>query len=161
MPEALSTLVLKETTMDMNQFILDGNLTRAPEVRYTTSGMPVCTFTVASHTVYGSGDDRREETAFIPVTTYGKLAETSYRNLRKGAAVTVMGRLGSWFNGESRKGGFNFNADQVIFRNLRRGVTQEDAAAIGAAGPQQATVQASPHGSWIEEFDTASKPLAH
>ena len=147
--------------MEINQFILDGNLTRAPEIRYTTSGMPVCTFTVASHTVYGSGDDRREETAFIPVTTFGKLAETSYRNLRKGAAVTVMGRLGSWFNGESRKGGFTFNADQVIFRNLRKGATQEEATTTTLqAQASQAAEPAGPHGSWIEEFEAGSQPLA-
>ena len=149
--------------MELNQFILDGNLTRAPEVRYTTSGMPVCTFTIASHTVYGSGDDRREETAFIPITTLGKLAETSYRNLRKGAAVTVRGRLGSWFNGESRKGGFTFTADDVIFRNLRKGAAQDEAATT-AAVPQTQTSQAAeadgPHGSWIEEFEQASQPLA-
>lgn len=147
--------------MEINQFILDGNLTRAPEVRYTTSGMPVCTFTVASHTVYGSGDDRREETAFIPVTTIGKLAETSYRNLRKGAAVTVMGRLGSWFNGESRKGGFTFNADQVIFRNLRKGAAQDEAAATGTA-PQslQGTDGGVSDQRWVQEFEAHSQPLA-
>ena len=149
--------------MDINQFILDGNLTRAPEARYTTSGMPVCTFTVASHTVYGSGDDRREETAFIPVTTFGKLAETSYRNLRKGAAVTVMGRLGSWFNAESRKSGFSFNADQVIFRSLRRGAAQDGNATTGPATQTQAP-QASgdgvPDRRWVQEFEDASQPLA-
>ena len=148
--------------MEINQFILDGNLTRAPEVRYTTSGMPVCTFTIASHTVYGSGDDRREETAFIPITTFGKLAETSYRNLRKGAAVTVMGRLGSWFNGESRKGGFNFNADQVIFRNLRRGAAQDAAGTTGAdqaQAPQDAGDGVADQ-RWVQEFEAASQSLA-
>ena len=149
--------------MEINQFILDGNLTRAPEVRYTTSGMPVCTFTVASHTVYGCGDDRREETAFIPVTTIGNLAETSYRNLRKGAAVTVMGRLGSWFNGESRKGGFTFNADQVIFRNLRKGAAQ-DAVATTAAVPQTPASHGAEDGvpdqRWVQEFEANSQPLA-
>ena len=146
--------------MEINQFILDGNLTRAPEIHYTTSGMPVCTFTVASHTVYGSGDDRREETAFIPVSTFGKLAETSYRNLRKGAAVTVTGRLGSWFNGESRKGGFTFNADQVIFRNLRKGASQDEAATAGSQDQApQAAEPAGPHGSWIAEYE-AALPLA-
>ena len=150
--------------MEINQFILDGNLTRAPEVRYTTSGMPVCTFTVASHTVYGSGDDRREETAFIPITTIGKLAETSYRNLRKGAAVTVMGRLGSWFNGESRKGGFTFNADQVIFRNLRKVAPQDEPATTGADPQTQARQGAQdgvPDQRWVQEFEAASQPLAH
>jgi single-strand DNA-binding protein len=150
--------------MEINQFILDGNLTRAPEVRYTTSGMPVCTFTVASHTVYGSGDDRREETAFIPITTIGKLAETSYRNLRKGAAVTVMGRLGSWFNGESRKGGFTFNADQVIFRNLRKVAPQDEPATTGAVPQTQARQGAEdgvPDQRWVQEFEAASQPLAH
>ena len=149
--------------MEINQFILDGNLTRAPEVRYTTSGMPVCTFTVASHTVYGSGDDRREETSFIPVTTLGKLAETSYRNLRKGAAVTVMGRLGSWFNGESRKGGFTFNADQVILRNLRKGTALEEPETTDAASQTQARQGAQdgvPDQRWVQEFEAASQPLA-
>lgn len=149
--------------MEINQFILDGNLTRAPEVRYTTSCMPVCTFTVATHTVYGSGDDRREETAFIPVTTIGKLAETSYRNLRKGAAVTVMGRLGSWFNGESRKGGFTFNADQVIFRNLRKGASQDSAAATGAstqAHAPQSGEDSPPDQRWVQDFEAHSQPLA-
>ena len=149
--------------MELNQFILDGNLTRAPECRYTTSGMPVCTFTIASHTVYGSGDDRREETAFIPITTLGKLAETSYRNLRKGVAVTVMGRLGSWFNGESRKGGFSFTADQVIFRNLRKGAAQDGAATTGAA-PQTQAPQAGEDGvpdqRWVQDFEANSQPLA-
>ena len=148
--------------MELNQFILDGNLTRAPEVRYTTSGMPVCTFTVASHTVYGSGDDRREETAFIPITTIGKLAETSYRNLRKGAAVTVMGRLGSWFNGDSRKGGFTFNADQVIFRSLRKGAAQDGATTTDAApqtSAQQAGAGGVPDQRWVQEFEANSQPL--
>jgi single stranded DNA-binding protein len=150
--------------MDINQFILDGNLTRAPEIRYTTSGMPVCTFTVASHSVQGTGDDRREVTAFIPVTTIGKLAETSYRNLRKGTAVTVMGKLGSWFNAEARKGGFTFEADQVIYRHRAQRATQGDGATADATSQVPATQQsviADSYQRWVQEFDAASQPLAH
>ena len=153
--------------MSINQFIIDGNLTRAPEVRYTPRGTPVCTFTVAVNTVHGSGEDRREETAFIPVTTIGKLAETSARNLRKGAAVTVMGRLGSWFNQEKKKGGFNFEAERVIFRSRPSNATkaQDNAPAEPAASTQgvQATESSQndvPDQEWIRDFDNASQMQA-
>lgn len=149
--------------MDINQFILDGNLTRAPEVRYTTSGMPICTFTVASHSVQGSGEDRRERTAFIPISTIGKLADDCYRKLRKGAAVTVMGRLDSWSNADSKKSGFTFAADQVIHRHRAPRATQSDAptadAAAQAATAQQSVV-ADSNECWLQEFEAAWQSLA-
>lgn len=140
--------------MSMNQFILDGNLTRAPETRYTASGMPVCTFTVASNTVHLFGDERVEEVAFIPVTAIGKLADTSGRNLRKGAGVTVIGRLGSW------KGGFTFKAERVIFRSPRARSNSNEAADAPAKSDAGHAEVAAPDQRWIDAFETASQSLA-
>lgn len=139
--------------MSMNQFILDGNLTRTPETRYTPNGMPVCTFTVACNTVHVFGDERTEEVAFIPVTAIGKLADTSGRNLRKGAGVTVIGRLGSW------KGGFTFKAERVIFRSPRARANSEAADAPAKSDDVQTEV-AVPDQRWIDAFETASQSLA-
>jgi len=149
--------------VEINQFIIDGNLTRAPEIRYTTSGMPVCTFTVANHTNYGSGEDRREETAFIPVTVLGKLADSCHRNLAKGRQVTVMGRLGSWFNAESKKGGFTFHADQVIFRGTRSSASQSKQDDGDVKPQQQPSLPMDDDNSnqrWLADFDGAEKALA-
>lgn len=140
--------------MSMNQFILDGNLTRAPETRYTPNGMPVCTFTVACNTVHVFGDERTEEVAFIPVTAIGKLADTSGRNLRKGAGVTVIGRLGSW------KGGFTFKAERVIFRSPRARANDNDMADAPPKGEAAQADAAAPDQRWIDAYETASQSLA-
>ena len=149
--------------MDMNQFILDGNLTRAPEVRYTAAGMPICTFTLATHAVSGSGDERREHTSFIPITTIGRLAETSARNLRKGAGVTVIGCLASWANAETYKSGFNFEAHQVIYRHRAPRAAMGASAATGQGLPAEAPQPAEASGidqTWVAEFDAADQAMA-
>ncbi len=146
--------------MAINQFFLDGNLTRAPEMRYTVGGMPVCSFTIASNTAHGSGDDRREETAFIPITTIGKLAELSYRNLRKGAAVTVVGRLGSWYKAESSKGGFNFFGERVEFRSPRPAArVAEEQSSADSFMPTQVMEGGTPDPRWVQEYEDASQGL--
>ncbi len=150
--------------MSINQFILDGNLTRAPEVRTTPSGLPVCTFTVASNTVHGSGEDRREVVAFIPVTTLGRLAQASAQHLRKGAGVTVMGRLASWYDAEAKKGGFAFEAERVIFRQRAARAPDGDVVATGAPGAPGAALAAGPSHEpdphWVQAFEDASQALA-
>lgn len=148
--------------MEINQFIIDGNLTRAPEIRYTTSGMPVCTFTVANHTVYGSCDDSREEAAFIPITVEGKQADACYRKLAKGRPVSVIGRVGSWFNNVSKKGGITFKADRVIFRGGRASASQDQQQDGEAKGQQQPSLPMDDDNStqrWLADFEGADAAL--
>ncbi|RMH32113.1 MAG: single-stranded DNA-binding protein [Nitrospirae bacterium] len=76
--------------MACNVVILQGRLTRDPEVRYTTNGTPVSGFTVAVDG-YKKGDEARTE--FIDVTVFGKQAETAGQYLTKGQEVLVTGRL--------------------------------------------------------------------
>ncbi|MBT9258152.1 MAG: single-stranded DNA-binding protein [Clostridiales bacterium] len=74
----------------MNQVVLIGRLTRDPEMRYTASGTPVSTFSVA---VARPGNGEKNDVDFIPVVTWGKLAETCANHLAKGRQVAVLGRL--------------------------------------------------------------------
>jgi single-strand DNA-binding protein len=74
----------------LNRVIFIGRLTRDPKVRYTQSGKAVTTFDLAvDRPKYGD----TQETDFIPIVTWNKLAEICGNNLNKGRLVAVDGRL--------------------------------------------------------------------
>ncbi len=72
----------------LNRVILIGRLTRDPELRYTPNGTAVASFTVAINRKYN-----KEETDFIPIVVWAKLAELCANYLGKGRLVAVEGRL--------------------------------------------------------------------
>ncbi|MFN9718008.1 MAG: single-stranded DNA-binding protein [Planctomycetota bacterium] len=78
-----------------NKVILMGNLTRDPEVRYTTGGSAVCDISLAVS--YNWTDrrtnERKEEVSFIEVTLWGRTAEIAGEYLAKGRPVLIEGRL--------------------------------------------------------------------
>jgi single-strand DNA-binding protein len=76
-----------------------GNLTDTPELRFTPSGAPVASFTVAVTPRVKDGDDWKDgETSFFRCTAWRSLAENLAESLTKGARVLVQGRLSqrSW-----------------------------------------------------------------
>lgn len=75
----------------MNKVILVGRLARDPEVRYTQNGKAVASFSIAVNR-FGSGQGQ-EQTDFIPIVSWSKLAEVVGNNLTKGRRVLVEGRL--------------------------------------------------------------------
>jgi len=72
-----------------NRVILVGNLTRDPEMRYIASGSGVVKFTLAVNRRTKNGD----ETTYIDIVAWEKLAETCNTYLKKGMSVLVEGRL--------------------------------------------------------------------
>lgn len=77
----------------MNTVQILGNLTRDPELRYTSSGKPVATFNVAAtNTCIDSNNETKEQTAFINCVAWGKQGE-SVGNCKKGERLFVEGRL--------------------------------------------------------------------
>lgn len=71
-----------------------GNLTKAPELRFTPSGKPVCNITLACNDRRKVGDRWEDgDTCFLDVTVWGEDAEVLATAVRKGAKVTVDGRL--------------------------------------------------------------------
>src|SRR3989344_3604209 len=78
----------------LNKVLLIGNLTRDPELRYTPSGAAVCTFGVATNRYYVASDGtKKEDTEFIKIVSWNKLAELCSQLLSKGRKVYVEGRL--------------------------------------------------------------------
>jgi single-strand DNA-binding protein len=78
-----------------NKVILMGNLTRDPEVRYTTGGSAVCDITLAVNYQWTDkrSNERKEEVSFIDVTLWGRTAEIAGEYLAKGRPVLIEGRL--------------------------------------------------------------------
>src|SRR5690349_2903658 len=74
--------------------ILVGNLGKDPEMRYTPSGQPVTSFSVATSRQYtNNAGETIKETVWFRVTTWGKQAEVCNQYLKKGGKVLVEGRL--------------------------------------------------------------------
>ena len=75
----------------MNNVNLIGNLTRDPELRYSTGAnqTAVCRFTIAVNDGYGD----KQRTSFIPIVVFNKQAENCDRYLAKGRRVAITGRI--------------------------------------------------------------------
>jgi single-strand DNA-binding protein len=78
----------------LNKVMIIGNLGRNPEMRYTPSGRPVTSFSVATSRSWVNAEgERREETEWFNVVAWGNLAEICKQHLTKGQQVYVEGRL--------------------------------------------------------------------
>jgi single-strand DNA-binding protein len=78
-----------------NTITIVGNLTREPEVRYTSSGRAVCNMGVASSRRYQQNGEWTEQTTFFNLTAWGSLGENAAASLHKGDRVVVSGRMES------------------------------------------------------------------
>ena len=77
-----------------NKVILMGNLTRDPEVRYTSSGTAIAKLGIAVNRYWSNKDgQKQEETTFVDVDAFGRQAETIGQYLKKGRPIMVEGRL--------------------------------------------------------------------
>ena len=78
----------------LNKVMIIGNVGNEPEMRFTPSGKPVTSFSVATNRVYSSADgERKEETEWFNIVVWNKLAELCNKFLGKGRLVYVEGRL--------------------------------------------------------------------
>lgn len=77
----------------MNIVALIGRLTKDPELRKTTSGISVCTFTVAVDRRTKKDDSEQQTADFIQCVAWRQSAEFLTKYARKGALISVSGRI--------------------------------------------------------------------
>jgi len=78
----------------LNKVMIIGHLGRDPEMRYTPSGRPVTTFSVATSRSWNTSEgERRTETEWFNVVAWRSLAEICNQYLSKGQQVYIEGRL--------------------------------------------------------------------
>jgi len=123
----------------LNKVMLIGRLGRDPEMRYTPSGRPVTTFSLATSRTWNTSEgERRTETEWFNVVAWGSLAEICKQFLIKGQQVYVEGRLQTrhWEDTEGNKHSVTeIVANEMIMLGERRetnntgteyGVEEED-----------------------------------
>ena len=105
----------------LNNVVLIGNLTRDPELRYTPSGIPVCTLRLAVNRNF-TNQQGEIETDFFNVVVWRNQAEKCAEYLSKGRQVAITGRLQSrsWEgNDGQRRFAIEVVADRVVFLGSR------------------------------------------
>ena len=111
--------------MGYNRVILQGNLTKDPERRVTTSGTIVCEFNVAV-----SSGKQNDPTYFGAVIVFGKTAEACNTFLSKGSPVLVEGKLKNdeWEDRQTgqKRSKTRIIADSVQFIGERHNSRQND-----------------------------------
>jgi single-strand DNA-binding protein len=119
-------LILSEV-FKINKAIIIGNLTKDPEARATTSGISVCSFTVAVQRRFKDANGERGAD-FIPVVVWRTQADNCAKYLSKGSKVAVSGSIQTR-NYEAQDGTKRYVteiiADEVEFLNTKaKDVTQ-------------------------------------
>lgn len=108
-----------------NKVILVGNLTKDPEVRYTSTGTTVgnMRLAVTEHYKKQTGE-MQETTCFVDVEVWGRQAETCSEYLKKGSSLLLEGKLklDEWETSEGEKRSkLRVRADRVQFLGSPRG----------------------------------------
>lgn len=102
----------------VNKVFLLGNLTRDPELKYTPTGLAVCTFGIAVNNTYtAQNGEVKKEVDFIRISVFGKQAENCAKYLNKGRPVFVEGRL-KFHSWETPDGQKKSNLD-VVANNIQ------------------------------------------
>jgi single-strand DNA-binding protein len=79
----------------INLTVLEGHLTRDPELRYTPSGAAICEFTIANSETWkdASTGEKKEKPTFVNCICWGKQGENISEYFSKGKPIQVIGRL--------------------------------------------------------------------
>jgi single-strand DNA-binding protein len=101
----------------LNKVMIIGHLGRDPELRFTPSGRPVTSFSMATSRSWKTSDgERRSETEWFNIVAWGSLAEICNQYLKKGQHVYIEGRLQtrSWEDTDGNKR----NTTEVVAREM-------------------------------------------
>jgi len=113
----------------LNSVSIIGNVGKEPEMRFTPSGKPVTSFSVACNSKYGES----ESTEWFNIVAWNKLAETCNQYLTKGQQVYVEGRLQTrtW---DSDDGAKHYKTEVIANKVLFLGQRKQEETAEDTGG---------------------------
>lgn len=133
-----------------NKVIFIGNLTKDPELKYTSQGTAVCNFRIAVNSKIKSGGEMKDEVLFISVVVFGKQAESAGQYLAKGRQVLVEGRLQerSW-----EKEGQKHSRMEVVANSVRFLSRKSDSASADAGETAGNVHEAAGHTEEVSDLE--------
>jgi single-strand DNA-binding protein len=122
---------------DINQVVIEGNLTREPELRHTPSGKAVCDIYIANnrrvvHNSESPTPEVKNQVVYVKATLWDAYAEKWGGILHTGDHVVAMGRLvGDNFerktDGQVTKGRLKIGyVEKIILVNKKDSTTNKD-----------------------------------
>jgi len=117
---------------------LAGNLTRDPEIRYTTGGVAIGNMSVAVNRRVKKNEEWASEVSFFDVVCFGKTAEACEKYLSKGKPILVDGELvqRSWESKDGQKRSkIEITARDVQFLESKRQTEDKPAQQTNNDGP--------------------------
>lgn len=148
----------------MNKVFLIGRLTRDPELRYTTSNIPVATFSIAVNRPFTNQAGEREAD-FINIVVWRKQAENIKNYLTQGSQIAVDGRLQTRsYDGEDGKKRYvtEVVADNVQFLDSKNRTGDSSSsgsyASQNTAGPTPYDFESQP--ATPKTTDVSNNPFA-
>ena len=117
-----------------NKVILIGNMTADPELKQTTSGISVCSFSIAINRKFAK--DGEQACDFITIQTWRQQAEFVSKYFKKGMPILVCGQLQqrTWTDNQGQKRyATEVVADEVSFVSARENAEGESQPYVPSA----------------------------
>ena len=131
--------------MDLNKVMLIGRLTRDPEVKTTSTGTNVVSFSIATSFNWTDKNDgqKKEQTEFHNIVAWRKLADIIGQYLKKGSQVYIEGRLQtrSWEGTDKKK---NYRTEIVADNMIMLGRPGAGSGSPAESRPSAPAEQAEP-----------------
>lgn len=114
-----------------NLVVLTGRLTADPELKTTTNGIPVTTFSIAVNRNYRAGEE--QQTDFINIVAWRQRAEFITKYFKKGSMIGIEGSIQT--RKYTDKNGNNRTAFEVVVNNVQFVESKRDNAASVSSEP--------------------------
>ena len=128
--------------MNLNRALVIGYLTQDPEMRYSATGTPICTFTIATNfSRKDAGGERQPETEFHQCIAFGDVGERIAEFMAKGSHLCVEGRLRTekWDHGDHKH-----YRTRIVVERATFGAKKDRSAIEDSLGsPEQPTAAAA------------------
>jgi single-strand DNA-binding protein len=132
----------------LNKVVLIGNLTKDPELKYTPSGAPVTSFSLATNRSWTAADGQtKEDVQYHRIVAWQKLAELSAKFLTKGKKVYLEGRI--TYRKYTTKEGQERDATEIVMEDFIL-----MSSGMGAANDME---KAEPSSAHEEEYSAPKK----
>lgn len=138
---------VRMSTRSLNKVMLIGNLTRDPELRYTSKGTAVCNFGLATNRYWVTDEgEKKEEVEFHRIVAWNKLAELCSQLLAKGRKAYVEGRFQtrSWTGSDGQERTTNeVVISRMIVLDFRGGFKKEEKAEVAKEPAEEPEIDIS------------------
>jgi single-strand DNA-binding protein len=131
----------------INKIILIGNLGQDPELRYTSSGVAVASFSLATGESWKDQDGNvQEKTQWHKLVAWRKLAEIVGEYLKKGSKVYIEGRI--QYRSYDDKNGVKKDITEIVVDQLlmldSKGASHSNGPSTAAPAAQQPVEESGP-----------------